>query len=366
MSIWEKKRAYERFAREASRSEFLLSLSRRNSSLRHIIRFLFHSLVFSALLLTICNLAERDALAALVFYPFYLFFQALVIAGSMIHSHELSHNHIRSRWLNDCVGILSGAFSFINFYSFQRAHRLHHANIGNLDSPEAGAPVSLRGQEKLKHNDRPQRTIASLFDFSYLLGFLLSWPIFIYYGDYNSWMLPYRRASRWEKKSSVVFILFALVNLGCLFAFPMPYLVFYLPAVLLGGQRILAVTYMHHAHENSVFFGAEHHNFLNVMMWTTDRDFGPIVNFFMLNNGYHIPHHVDPRIPYYDLKKASRYLREKIPSHLSYNFDPKGQFYIDFALGLYEQRLDANYEFYQLKYLEPDAPFARFLRGTKR
>lgn len=361
-SIWHRKEQFEDFTRLALRSAFFRELHRNNHAYRHILRFLGHITLGATFFILFLLLSRSSLLAGVLLYPVYLFFQALLLSGCMIHSHELSHNQIKPRLLNDGIGVISGMVCFINYYSFQRAHRFHHRNIGNLDTPEAGAPVSPKGQEKILHGDRSQKLVAKLFNRSYVLGFLLSWPIFILYGDYNSWLLPFKARGKVDRRSLLTFGLMVIVNLCGLVFFPWEYaLLFFLP-MLFGGQRILAITYMHHAHEDSVFFGEKHHNIFNVIMSSTDRDFGPLVNFFMLNNGYHIPHHLNPQIAYYDLERASLYLRETLPEGLSYNFYPNSRFYLDFANGLYEQRLETNHEVYRLKYLKPDAPGFRFLR----
>lgn len=364
-SILQKKSAFENFTRQSIKSTYLRELSSQNKSYRHFFRFAFHCLFFASTLACMLILSGESLLAAAIVYPVYLFFQGLVIAGFMIHSHELSHGHIKSKFWNELLGVISGYMSFINYYSFQRAHRLHHRNIGNLDEPEAGAPISPKGQKKILHDDVSRELSAKIFEKSYLLGIFASWPIFIFYGDYNSWILPFKVKGVLNVKSLLCFLIFALLNLLVLAFFPLAYLLLFFIPVLLGGNRILAITYMHHAHKDSVFFNEDHHNFFNVIMSTTDRDFGRIVNFFMLNNGYHIPHHLNPQIAYYDLEKASRYLRETLPPDLSYNFYPNSRFYRDFAQGLYEQRLQEEHEFYQLDYFQADVPGANLWRKLK-
>ena len=121
--------------------------------------------------------------------------------------------------------------------------------------------------------------------------------------------------------------------------------------MLIGGNRVLVITAMHHAHENAIFFSSTHHHSYNSIMSSTDRDFGLITNYFMLNNGFHIPHHMHPRIAYYDLPKASKYLRKNIPSGLTYHYLPDSQFYNDFLSSYYEKRLANNPEYYQLSYV---------------
>lgn len=350
-SILSQKLAYEQFSREMVHSDYLTGLTKNNKASRHVLRFLSQLLLFSVWLISAKVLFALSPFLMVVVYPAYLYFQGLLIAGSMIHSHELSHNHIQRRWLNDLIGILSGLISYINFYSFQNAHRIHHKNIGNLDTPEVGAPISLTGQTKIPRGDKLNKIMVGIFARSKVVGFISSWPLFIFYGDYNSWLLPFRRADKIDRKSLVVFTLFLTINLTLLTLFPLHYILLYLFPMLVGGNRILIITSMHHAHEDTVFFNEKNHNFFNTIMSTTDRDFGRIVNFFMMNNGYHIPHHLNPRIAYYDLKKASAYLRDKIPGNLNYNYYPDSRFYRDFANSFYEQRLDQDHEVYQLKFL---------------
>jgi len=137
----------------------------------------------------------------------------------------------------------------------------------------------------------------------------------------------------------------------------------YLPAALLGGNRFIVITYLHHAHDGSLFFNEHHHNFYNVIMANTDRDFGAIVNFFMMNNGFHIAHHLNPQIAYHDLKKASEYLRSILPSDLTYPYFPNGSLYRDLKNGKYEQRNAADHEFFRLKIPSERSTAAFMQRG---
>ena len=353
-SILLKKLAYEQFSRDAIRSKYISELPKNNRSLRHVLRFVGNIFMSSGLLYFVHFCFMKSAILGIAAFPIYLFFQGLLVSGFMIHSHELSHNHIRIRWLNDLIGIVSGLVSFVNFYSFKNAHKYHHRNIGSLDTPEVGSPISPSGQSQILHDDKLNKTMIEIFARSRLAWFLTVWPLFLYYGDYNSWILPFKVKGRYDAKSVAVSGAFALINIVLVALFPLEYLSLYLLPVLLGGNRILALTSMHHAHEDSVFFNHEHHNFYNTIMSTTDRDFGRIVNFFMMNNGYHIPHHLNPHIAYYDLKKASAYLRQSMPDELTYNFYPNTSFYAEFFASFYDQRLDQDHEFYQLKVLTAD------------
>ncbi len=342
---------YERFSREMIKSDFFQDLVRNNKAYRHVMRFAINIGFFSLLIYSIQVAFAYNWLIGTLVFPFYLYFQGLVIAGFMVHSHEFTHHQIKNRRLNDALGIISGIFSWINYYSFQHAHILHHRNIGNIDSPEAGAPISKTGQADIKHTDKSHLLGNKIFSFSILGWFLTSWPLYIYFGDYCSWILPFKQKGHIDRRSLLTFIVFVALNITMLVIAPIGYVILYLIPVLIGGNRILLITSMHHAHEASVFMNKDHHNAYNIIMSNTDRDYGLVINFFMLNNGYHIAHHMNPRIPYYDFKKATDYLRAHIPDHLAYNYFPKSRFYRDFIAGLYEKRLDDNPEFYRLKYI---------------
>jgi omega-6 fatty acid desaturase (delta-12 desaturase) len=251
--------------------------------------------------------------------------------------------------LNDLIGILSAGLTFVNFYSFQHAHSLHHANIGNLDAPEAGAPVSPKGQGKIRHGDRTRNLAKAIAEKYPFLWLFVAWPIFVFDGDYNSWVFPFSSNGRVNRKSVGTFVAIVIAHLAFLILFPLAYLGLFLPGMLLGGNRFITITYLHHAHDGSVFFDEDHHNFYNAIMANTDRDFGPVVNFFMMNNGYHVAHHLNSQIAYYDLKRASDYLRSIFPKDMSYPYVAGGRLYRDLARGKYEQRISENYEFFELK-----------------
>lgn len=347
-SIMERKERYETFTKKAIRSEEFRGFVKNNRSYRHLFRFFVNIFMFFILLIAAYFLFERNVVIGGLFFPIYLFVQGLVVSGFIIHAHEFTHRHIKSKWLNDLMGILSAAMTFVNFYSFQRAHSLHHANIGNLDAPEAGAPVSPKGQEQIRHGDRTRNLAKKIAEKSPFLWIFVAWPIFVFDGDYNSWIMPFSNKDRMDRKSIGVFGAVLIAHLAFLVVFPWAYLGLYLPAMLIGGNRFIAITYLHHAHEGAVFFDENHHNFYNVIMANTDRDFGPIVNFFMMNNGYHVAHHLNPQIAYYDLRRASDYLRSIFPDDLPYPYLAGGRLYRDLARGKYDQRISKNAEFYEL------------------
>ena len=348
--VMQRKAKYEAFSKQAIRSEFFRGLVKSHRSYRHVLRLMLNIGMFFTILGAEYLLWQESKVLGALFYPVYLFFQALIVSGFIIHCHEFTHRRMKLEWLNDMMGVVTGFFGFVNFYSFKVAHHLHHANIGNLDAPEAGAPVSAKGQKKIRHADRCRKLGVTLSTKSPFLWLFLAWPVFIWFGDYHSWMLPFARRGKVDRKSLGTFVIFALVNVLLLANLPLVYLALYLPAMALGGNRFLSVTYLHHADESLVFFSEEHHKFHNVIMASTDRNFGPLVNFFMMDIGYHIPHHMNPQIAYYDLKKASEYLRSNLPADLSYAYFDDSHLYRDLAKSLYEQRIDADHEFFQIAF----------------
>jgi len=350
-SVLQRKVLYEDFSRQVMRSDYFVELIKNNKAYRHVMRFVGNWVMLVVFMGAEYYFFKLSPILGVVVYPFYLYFQSLVISGFMVHSHELTHNHVRIRWLNNLIGVISGLVIFLNFYSFQYAHRFHHKNIGNLDTPEGGAPVSLTGQKQIRNHDFQQKLL-KLLHVSKLMAFFVGWPIYIFCGDYSSWLLPIRIKEKLHLGSLACFLAIVLVNWALIAAFGLSYVFLYLFPVLYAGIKILMLTSMHHAHEDSVFFNEKNHNIHNVIMSTTDRDYGRIVNFFMMNNGFHIAHHMSPRIAYYDLPKASHYLRKTIPEGLKYNFYRNPNFLQSFVDGIYNQRLDRDYEFYQLKFLK--------------
>jgi omega-6 fatty acid desaturase (delta-12 desaturase) len=343
------KKRYEDFSRMVIRSEYFRTLAEHNDAYRHLIRFFLNVSIFSLFILCQYKLWYFNESIAIAFYPAYLFIQGLIVSGFIIHCHEFTHRHIKTPWLNDFIGVATGGVAFVNFYSFQQAHQLHHANIGNLDAPEAGAPVSPKGQKKIRKRDRTRKLAKKVADKWPFIWLFIAWPLFVYDGDYNSWLLPFKHRRKIEVKSLVIFILIMILNLTLIILFPTFYLFLYLPVVFLGGNRFIVITYLHHAHHGSVFFNEEHHNFYNIIMANTDRDFGLVINFFMMNNGFHVAHHLNPQIAYYNLPNASRYLRSVFPPDLIYPYIASDSLYGALKKGRYNQRITQDCEFFQLK-----------------
>lgn len=343
---------YARFAKEINQSAYFKHLLDNNRSYRHILRFIGNLTMFGALLAGELALSKADPLSSFLVFPAYFLLQTGVIFSFMVHSHELSHNHIKTKCLNDTVGVVSGFFIGLNFYSFQHAHRLHHVNIGNLDSPEIGAPVSLKGRRLLGKIDI-HHSLLRIFTKSRFAAYLITWPLHLFFGDYASWALPFREKGGIHFGSLICFLGLLAFNAALFAGLGLGYFFLYLAPAFLAGVFTLMLTFLHHAHEDTVFFNTKNHRRDASMMFTTDRDYGLIGNFFMLNNGFHIAHHLNPKIAYYDLKNASRYLRQKLPAGLKYNYYANSNLYLDFVQGIYEQRLDHNPEIYRLKYSSP-------------
>lgn len=341
---------YEQFGKTINKSEYFKQLVKGNHTHRHVLRFFGNLALFGTLLGIELTLFKSYSLLSAIAFPAYVYLQGSVIFAFMVHSHELSHDHIKTNWLNDTLGVISGSFIWVNFYSFQYAHRFHHINIGNLDSPEIGAPVSLKGQKHLGKRDIHQMLLQTFLR-SKFIAYLITWPLHLYYGDYASWALPFRTKGRIHSKSLACFLGLVTLNAVLLIHFGLSYLFLYVAPVFLAGVGILMLTFLHHAHEDLLFFSEEHHSRNASMMFTTDRDYGLLGNFFMLNNGFHITHHLNPMIAYYDLKSASRYLRNELPAQLKYNYYENSKLYRDFVDGIYEQRLNHNPDFYRLNYL---------------
>jgi fatty acid desaturase len=348
-AIMEVKNRLEAFSKLAMGSSFFRKMVLRNQPWRHMLRFFINIIIFILLIGAQRHLWKMSPLFAIIAYPLHLYVLGLIISSFVIHSHEFTHHHIKIRWLNDLLGVATGALAFVNFYGFRQAHLQHHINIGNLDTPEAGAPVSPKGQAKIRMGDRTRNRAKKIADRSPLLWLFVAWPLFIYDGDYNSWLMPFRHKDRIDRRSLAVFIAILSINLSALVLFPVVYLFLYLPAVVLGGNRFIAMTYLHHAYHGAVFFNDEHHNYYNVIMANTDRDFGLVLNFFIMNNGFHIAHHLNPQIAYYDLKKTSGYLRSIFPTDLKYPYFPKSSLYRDLKHGKYDQRNASDQEFFYLK-----------------
>ena len=216
--------------------------------------------------------------------------------------HDCVHNSFfASKRANTFFGYLFGVLVFTPFEGWRFSHLRHHVTYADLDTRGFGDIWTMTLQEyanspKLKRLQyRLYRTPLILLGLGALFNFLLS----------NR--LPKRQMKRKERMS----ILFT--NLLILLVFMLAgqvigwrtYLMIQLPVLWLAGMAGIWLFYVQHQFPGVYWARKTQWDHLRAAMeGSSYYRLPPVLRWFSGNIGYHHVHHLNPRIPNYQLKKC--------------------------------------------------------------
>ena len=216
--------------------------------------------------------------------------------------HDCCHgSFFASRRANRIVGYVTGLLTLTPFDKWQRSHAEHHATVGDLDRRGAGDVWTLTVDEYLAAS-KPKRLFYRVFRNPFVMFGIGPAILFVIE---NRWCGPGATRREWF---SVHF-----TNAGLVAALLIAYLTIGLPALLLTQLPTLLIAgaigvwlfYVQHQFEDvywarreawepmkAALEGSSYYKLPKVLQWVT----GSI--------GLHHIHHVQPRIPFYNLQRC--------------------------------------------------------------
>lgn len=274
------------------------------------------SFVFTGQMLL--HLVDRAALSpgveAMLLVPLWLFtgwsFTTLYALG-----HECGHGAFsRKRWVNCAVGHLCLSPLFTSYEGWRIGHNHHHAHTLKQD---LGPDQSETGRHRSELSRFVHRVLANV-------GF--GSPIMIGLGRWlpNASKRISDRARRRLAVSSLLTILTTGTITVLLFAYGGAWAVFlhYLAPMMVGGATGAFLTLLHHTPPAALYRdqppGA---SFGEPIASTFEARFPRFLEWMWLDINVHLPHHVSPGIPWYNLRRASAAIRAAHPDcHPRYAF----------------------------------------------
>ncbi|MDB5080186.1 MAG: hypothetical protein JWP00_2110 [Chloroflexi bacterium] len=231
--------------------------------------------------------------------------------------HDCCHlSFFKSQKANAIIGSICGVFCFTPYYHWRFYHSLHHATTGNLTKRLEGEILPLTIPKYMQTNgDVLTLTVKEYLQltskqrlgykvYRWLLLFLVVMPLIIF-------LVMHRLAnSQADKRArySVYWTNFALVVLTAGLS-----LVFGFFQVMLVGIPIVAISatvgvwlfYVQHQFEETYWEEATEWNYVTAALQGSSFYKLPLVlQWFTGNIGYHHIHHLNPRIPNYNLQKC--------------------------------------------------------------
>jgi omega-6 fatty acid desaturase (delta-12 desaturase) len=211
------------------------------------------------------------------------------------------HSFFKSNKANSIVGFFLGVLAFTPSDSWWHDHAVHHATVGNLEKRGTGDVMTMTVEEYRRSN---WVTKASYAFFRYPLVMFGLGPIFVF-------MLRQRippPRSRWKEIRSVLLTDLALIflasGLTLLFGWK-AFVLIQIPVMWLAGLFGIYLFYIQHQFENVYWAHDEQWDFISASrMGASYFKLPGFLNWFTGNIGYHHIHHLNPRIPNYNLQEC--------------------------------------------------------------
>ncbi len=227
-------------------------------------------------------------------------------AGFMIRTfiifHDCGHgSFFRSKRLNDTVGIITGILTFTPYQRWRHDHAVHHATVGDLDRRGRGDVWTLTVSEYLALS--PWKKLAYRVARNPLIMFTV--------GALGVFLIGHRFVSPKSGKrerNSVYLTNLILLGIVLLMSFTIglkAYLLVQLPVMLLGTSVGVWLFYVQHQFDGVYWARHSRWDYLTAAMKGSSYYKLPgVLQWFTGNIGYHHIHHINSRIPNYNLPKC--------------------------------------------------------------
>jgi omega-6 fatty acid desaturase (delta-12 desaturase) len=231
---------------------------------------------------------------------------AVPAAGFLVRTfivfHDCGHgSFMPNKRLNRFVGIITGLLVFNAFSAWSHDHAGHHASSGDLDRRGAG--------------DVDTMTIAEYHSKSWLgrLGYRLTRSPFVLFTVGPLWalaieprLIPMSKRPRIRRSHLLTNVgVTAMIGGLVLLVGWQQFLEIQLPVVLLAGAAGVWLFYVQHQFEEAYWTRSDDWSYLDAALkGSSYLKLPKVLQFFSGNIGLHHVHHLQPRIPNYNLQRA--------------------------------------------------------------
>ena len=216
--------------------------------------------------------------------------------------HDCAHGSLLpSRRANVIVGSVLGMFVLSPFRRWRHDHAVHHASSGDLDRRGVGDVITLTVTEYNARSRRGQiayrliRNPLVMFGFGPIIAMVIGPRIVA-------------RGARRRMRNSVLGTDVALVVVVgglCWLIGWQAFLIVWAPAALLAGSIGIWLFYVQHQFEDAYWQSSSEWSYADAALrGSSYLKLPPVLRFFTGNIGLHHVHHLNARIPNYNLPRA--------------------------------------------------------------
>ncbi len=230
-----------------------------------------------------------------------------VLAGAFlvrifIIFHDCGHgSYFKSRRANALVGFVAGVLSFTPYHHWRWEHAIHHGTVGDLDRRGTGDIWTMTVQEYLEAS-RWNRFAYRLARNPFVLFVLAPLFVFLVMQRFPApGANPRERISVWWMNLA---ILCMAVGLSWIFGLG-AYLLIQLVVTMVAGSAGIWMFYVQHQFEDVYWERGKDWDYTAAALQGSSFYKLPrILQWFSGNIGFHHIHHLNPRIPNYNLQRC--------------------------------------------------------------
>lgn len=216
--------------------------------------------------------------------------------------HDCGHgSFFKSEKANLIVGAFFGILSFTPYYKWHSLHMKHHATVGNLDKRGEG-DVWTMTKEEFETSSRGKKIYYKLY--RHPISMFGIGPLYVF-------LIQNRLTRKWMKqkeKLNVYFTNIALIILTVGMSLAIGFVTFLIIQVIIIYLAAIAgiwLFYLQHQYEDVSWYRTKDWNFREVAMEGSSYvKFPKLLQWFSGNIGFHHIHHLNARIPNYNLEKC--------------------------------------------------------------
>jgi omega-6 fatty acid desaturase (delta-12 desaturase) len=240
-------------------------------------------------------------------YPYWITLALCIPTAAMLTRifiifHDCCHkSFFTSRRANTIFGYITGIVTLTPYEDWWHAHARHHATFGDLDRRGVGDIWTLTADEYKTAS--PLKRLAYWLYRNPLVMFGLG-PSFLFFASFR---YPQKGAGKRQRTSVIVTdiaILVIIITAGVTIGLR-TYLLAQLPCMIVAATAGIWLFYVQHQFEGvrwarhedwdrirAALEGSSYYKLPRVLQWVT------------CNIGFHHVHHIDPRIPNYNLQRC--------------------------------------------------------------
>jgi acyl-lipid omega-6 desaturase (Delta-12 desaturase) len=231
---------------------------------------------------------------------------AIPAAGFLLRTfivfHDCTHgSFLPNRALNECVGVLSALLVFQSFHSWRHEHAVHHATAGDLDHRGMGDVDTLTVDEYLRLSWPRRLEYRMLRNPFVMLVIGPLWALLL-----EPRLIPdWARKRFWHRILTTDLVIAAAIGGLCLLVGWKDVIIVQLPSAMLAGAAGIWLFYVQHQFEGVYWQRHEGWTYAeSALRGSSHLRLPKVLQFFTGNIGLHHVHHLNPRIPNYNLQRA--------------------------------------------------------------